>query len=417
MKPKAMLYTDCYIYGGSEKLLISLIRSKTIQEYFSMVYAFRYHDLYLKGVKNYYTQKEYSSFIGLRLLSNDTLFYKINMTKINKYLKIFIKFPFWLFEKIKFYSLYNFIILYFFVKWQNPDILHINNGGYPAAKTCITIVDAAYIAGCKKIIMQVNNQAMKVKRKSESKRDAILNTKIKYYITASQVAKITLSKNRGFSLEKIVVIPNAIIDETITVTREKIRNDLSLPSNSYILCEVAFLEPRKGQIYLIDAMKILSRQYPIIFENSYLLLVGDGIDRDVLNESIIKNELIEHIKMLGYKPDAINYINACDVFILPSVENEDMPLVILQAMKLKKNIIASDFAGIQEEIEDGISGLLIKPNKITIASELVEKIVAILTSTYCRQYGANAYKRYCQLFTAEHYEERMKELYFKLNEN
>ena len=106
-----------------------------------------------------------------------------------------------------------------------------------------------------------------------------------------------------------------------------------------------------------------------------LLIVGSGIDREKLEAIVNEKEMQNHIKFVGYCPDSINYIAASDLFILPSIENEDMPLVILRAMKLGKTIISTDFAGIREEIEDGVSGILLSPNEITLPNDLANAII------------------------------------------
>jgi glycosyltransferase involved in cell wall biosynthesis len=60
----------------------------------------------------------------------------------------------------------------------------------------------------------------------------------------------------------------------------------------------------------------------------------------------------------GFQPDAISYINAFDVFALPS-EREGLPRVILEAMLMAKPVVASAVTGPSELVVDGVTGFLL----------------------------------------------------------
>jgi len=120
--------------------------------------------------------------------------------------------------------------------------------------------------------------------------------------------------------------------------------------------------------------------------------------------------------LTGYRSDSIDFINACDVFILPSISNEDMPLVVLEAMRLGKTIIASKFGGIEEEIENNVSGVLIEPNLISFSSDLAKSIIDLYINNKSEFYGFNARERYNKYFSAEHRELLLIKIY-RLSEN
>jgi glycosyltransferase involved in cell wall biosynthesis len=56
-------------------------------------------------------------------------------------------------------------------------------------------------------------------------------------------------------------------------------------------------------------------------------------------------------------------MNALDVLVLPSVENEDFPNVVIEAMALGKPVIASRLAGTPEQVDQGVTGLLVEPHR------------------------------------------------------
>lgn len=121
----------------------------------------------------------------------------------------------------------------------------------------------------------------------------------------------------------------------------------------------------------------------------HLILSGSGEDEQVLKEMVKVKNMGDMITFTGYCNNPIDFINAADIFALPSVANEDMPLVILSAMKLGKPIVATNFAGIQEEIESGVSGILIEPNEQTIVDNLVH---ALIEMSHCNNIWGKMHK-------------------------
>ena len=81
MKETVLIYTDCYIYGGSERLMGSLFRNEKVKQEYSFRYVYRNHPLYEKGLKSEYSADELSVFKGINVISFDTLFYRINRLK------------------------------------------------------------------------------------------------------------------------------------------------------------------------------------------------------------------------------------------------------------------------------------------------------------------------------------------------
>src|ERR1035437_3796251 len=150
--PKILVFTDCYIYGGCERLMSFLMRNETLNKKFILSLAYRNHSSYNKGMQNDYLQVDQERLIPLNLLSNDTLFYNINCKKISPFLKNLIKVPFYIFEKTNIYRVWNLIIFFLLLRKIRPELIHINNGGYPGAKSCNTLVWANKLFWRAKII-------------------------------------------------------------------------------------------------------------------------------------------------------------------------------------------------------------------------------------------------------------------------
>jgi glycosyltransferase involved in cell wall biosynthesis len=413
-KTKVLIYTDCYIYGGSERLMSFLMRNSVIKTQYDLILSYRKHKIYEQGLKKEYNGLETINFLHpVSILSNNTLFNQINSSNISSILKGLLKSPFYLFHKLGFYFVYNLISQLKMLSDVNPDILHINNGGYPGARSCNTMVLAAKIFGCKNILYQVNNMSQPSKNILEKIGDKFINKNVRYFLTASRQAREKLSFERSFTPQKILQLTNTVINETPSLTREAVLKSLSIDGDVFIIAVVAFLSKRKGQVYLLSALNLIRLNYPLIYRNIKILLVGNGEDETSLKNFVREKGIDENVFFLGYQSQSINYINACDLFVLPSIYGEDMPLVILTAMSKGKTILATDYAGIREEIEDGISGILVSPDTDTLALELSKKIIELYTNKETK-YGKEALARFNRLFSTEVYGHSINNIYSDL---
>lgn len=410
-KPKLLIYSDNYIYGGSEKLISFLIRNPTIKEHCYITFAYRKHKIYSEALNKEYSEVEIKKIMfPVAILSNLTFFYKIGLWDIPDILKKIIKLPFYIIDKIGLFFIYNFLVqIYLLVKFS-PDIIHINNGGYPGASSCSTMVFAAKLLRFRTIVYQINNATSIVKNPLRICFDWYINKNVSCFITASKNSKEKLISYRKFDADKIIQVPNTILEETVSISREKILNELYIGQTNFVLCNIGFLLKSKGQQYLLEAIDLIRFQDMLVFKKISLLIVGNGEEESNLKKYCDSLKLNKQVHFLGYQSKSINYINCCDLFVFPSIASEDMPLVILSAMNLGKTILATDFGGIREEIENNKNGILISANPETLSQTLADKIIELY---YNRQpeLGENAKERYLKLFSNSVYGETIMSIY------
>jgi len=112
------------------------------------------------------------------------------------------------------------------------------------------------------------------------------------------------------------------------------------------------------------------------------LLAGFGSLETALRKLVKELGLPERVIFLGYVDRVAiwHYYDLCSIFILPSL-SDSSPTVVLEAMLMKKAVIASDIPG-NELIIDGQTGLLINPLS---ASDLTEKINLLLDDESLRK--------------------------------
>jgi len=180
-----------------------------------------------------------------------------------------------------------------------------------------------------------------------------------------------------------VLVKNVVRAKPITSTRDSLLQAYNLPQNLVILVQVAFLTKRKGQI---NAIKALDR----LKDNSdgkrfVLFLIGDGEDRADLGRAVHAMGLHDDVFFLGNRNDYHEFLAIADFVLMPSIQDEDMPLVVIEAMLLNKIIIASNFAGIGEVIEDQYSGILLEPSSPDLDSEIADSIRELVSDDVKRE--------------------------------
>jgi len=156
------------------------------------------------------------------------------------------------------------------------------------------------------------------------------------------------------------------------ILKEDAREKLNLPKYKKIILNVGHLEEYKGQSYLIDAIKEVASKV----NDTLCLIVGSGSLRDILQEKIEKSNLQNHIRIMGNtSPEELALLmNACDVFVLPSL-NESFGIVQIEAMACGKPIVATINGGSENIIRSDDYGYLVAPMD---SSDLAEKIVSAL---------------------------------------
>lgn len=87
-------------------------------------------------------------------------------------------------------------------------------------------------------------------------------------------------------------------------------------------------------------------------------VLGEGNERENLEQLIRDNELEGKFILLGNKNNPYGYIKNCDLFMQTS-RHEGFGLALNEARTLYKPIITTDVAGAREQIEDGITGWIV----------------------------------------------------------
>ena len=144
-------------------------------------------------------------------------------------------------------------------------------------------------------------------------------------------------------------------------------------SKKPIFLFVGSVNPRKGLNLLLEACAILTKQGG---ENYTLLVVGDGSQRQELEEFSQKNNLKNCVQWVGRVDygELGEYFGTADVFVLPTLE-DTWGMVVLEAMVLGKPVLCSKWAGASELIIERENGYSFDPYQPEKLAELMQYFI------------------------------------------
>lgn len=298
--------------------------------------------------------------------------------------------------------IYEIAVLYRLFKKLDPDILHINNGGYPAALSARAAAIAGKLAGIKKVLMVVNNMAADYQRFSrwfDYPVDRLVVRSVDLFVTGSEAAAARLRAVLNLPKGRVMAIHNGIAMRSASASVAATRERLGLNTfNGVLFGVVALLEPRKGHRVLLEAVLKLVSENKTKGGKLKVMIEGNGPLRQELADFVNNHDLMNWVTFVGDESNIVDFMSAVDVMVLPSVQNEDFPNITLEAMALGKPVIASRLAGIPEQVIDGVTGLLVEPRN---AVQLGDAMCRLMDNPEARrEMGRAALDRFNSHFTS-----------------
>jgi glycosyltransferase involved in cell wall biosynthesis len=217
----------------------------------------------------------------------------------------------------------------------------------------------------------------------------------------------------GFSRERIVCFANAVdVNRFRPVTAEEraqAKGALGLAKDTAVIGTVARLVQRKGIDVLLRAFGILCSRH-----RAHLVVVGDGPLGEELRALAHQLRIEDAVSWLGFQADPIKWLQAMDVFALPS-RLEGSPNAILEAMAMGLPIVATAIGGVVDLLKEGKNGLLMPPDDPDALAKALDRLLA---STSLRaDLGCCARNRAVEIFSLSDNISRLTDLYLALQES
>jgi glycosyltransferase involved in cell wall biosynthesis len=195
----------------------------------------------------------------------------------------------------------------------------------------------------------------------------------------------------GIAPDKVCVVPNGVPTQAPLRPR-------SPPRDGWTLGTVALFRPRKGLEILLSALAALrSARLPVC-----LRAVGSFETQQYetqiksLAASLGVSDLVE---WRGFSPQVNEELDQFDLFVLPSLFGEGMPMVVLEAMSAGLPVIGTNVEGVPEVVRDGLEGLIVPPGDAHSLARAIERfITGQVNWTDLRR---NAHRRQAERFSQQ----------------
>jgi glycosyltransferase involved in cell wall biosynthesis len=176
---------------------------------------------------------------------------------------------------------------------------------------------------------------------------------------ASKIAVIRL----GLDLERRVA--------TESVTRAAVRSELGVPAESFLIGWLGRMTEIKRAEDLLAAFGLLRANG----RDAYLVLVGDGPLRGVLERVARDLGISDRTRFVGFRESVGEFYSAFDAVALTSA-NEGTPVTVIEALASGLPVVATDVGGVSDVVDDGGSGFLVPAGDVGAIAERLERLAA-----------------------------------------
>jgi colanic acid/amylovoran biosynthesis glycosyltransferase len=181
-----------------------------------------------------------------------------------------------------------------------------------------------------------------------------------------------------------------------------------VPEAPKIVC-VGRLCEQKGQLLLLNAVSQLARRGQA-FE---LVLAGDGEMRGEIERLIARNKLEKQVKITGWisSEQVREHLLSARALVLPSFA-EGLPVVIMEALALKRPVLTTYVAGIPELVRHGESGWLFPAGDVEELTQALQELLNAPTDQLDRM-GEAGYQRVIERHSIDKEAAKLKQLFEK----
>ena len=227
---------------------------------------------------------------------------------------------------------------------------------------------------------------------------------------ASQVICVSQSNmdtgQEVFGLKSAMVIENGVNLDRFNPNNQykDLRKDLGFSSTDFIVGFIARCTIQKNPIVFLESLMKAHALNPSIKG----LFVGEGDMDTEVNEFIKANNMEAYLFRSKFRNDVPDLLHAIDVYCLPSLW-EGLSIALLEAMAMRKAIIATPTDGTCELIHNKENGIIVPFNTV---NELVEAINILANAPEkCNQYGLAARSLIETHFNAKRVADKVSQIY------
>jgi glycosyltransferase involved in cell wall biosynthesis len=197
-----------------------------------------------------------------------------------------------------------------------------------------------------------------------------LNPKVKRVLCVSNAVRDQVRRQLLFNKKKAITIYKGHEIKWYHNIKPVKREQMGIPENAWIVGIVANVRPMKGIKYFINASHFLKDRKDIHF-----VMIGRGMDKPFVKKLLENSPLKDNFHILGFKKNVLNYVSAFDISVLSSIKGEGLSKTTIEAMSLKKPVIATNIGGNPEIVIHLKTGLLIPPKSSKSIATAILKLI------------------------------------------
>lgn len=215
--------------------------------------------------------------------------------------------------------------------------------------------------------------------------------------------------DQGYPAERIQVIRNGI---ELPPYRGRaidagLREELGFAPGTPLVAVLSRLNAMKGVEYFLEAASKVS----VLFPKVRYLVVGDGEYRKELERYTGRLGMSDRVVFTGFRGDTHNVLSQVNISVLPSL-SEGLSNSLLESMAAGTPVIATRVGGTPEAVEDGNTGLLVRPRD---ADALGRGMCLLLRNEQlAASFGEAARRRVAAMFSIEKMVRHTESLYVRL---
>lgn len=183
---------------------------------------------------------------------------------------------------------------------------------------------------------------------------------------------VRLVRDFHYPRDRLTVIYNGIRISDARMSdssRESDRERFGVAPEEFLICYVGRVSPEKGIHVLIRAVHELKG--PV-----RLLIVGDGAQKQALEELVDSLNEQNRVSFLGYRKEPKDVMASADVVVIPSLWYEAFGRTVVEAMSVSVPVVASDIGGMAELFTHGVHGLYVQPDSVEALASALTKLQA-----------------------------------------
>ncbi len=302
------------------------------------------------------------------------------------------KFEYAIFTFEKKYSLKTFISLIREIKKLRPKIIHAHL--FP--ELYYTALSSFFYKKAKYVYTEHNIFNRRQKYKILYPLERFIYQQYDKIIACAEIVKERLASYLPSLKEKIITIQNGFSLNTKQIKESEEKSDLLF---------IGRLEEQKGVDILLKALKILKEEK--ITPKTFI--IGYGSQEEMLKDYCKKANLT-NVKFLSKREDALSFLKASKIFVLPS-RWEGLPITILESASLKKPIITTEVGGIKEVLKEDEAIFVEKDNPISLSKAIKD---LLFNEELQRELGEKAFLKVSNHFSMKTFSKKLTNLYEEL---